>query len=204
MGNLHLTSLLSGGVWTAVVILMVVVCLVALGLVVARGSFLNGEAGGLHTRREAEQAYKEFHGALEEVRHQRAALDAYSNAYFNTFHSAGWDELRLLMDDLDLVESSLLVLMERGKWREARDISRFLTGDLSPGAAQELLNEFDGLEQVADWRQRSRGILLRVVQASMDSARKIASVGVNRSRSAKPTLITLAEIRSLLTQAQTR
>lgn len=202
MGNLHLTFVPSGGFWTYAATLAIVVCLVVLLIGIAIPVLLNNRGGRRSDRREAEQAFQEFHQALQEVRHQYAALEAHSNAYFNTFHAAGWDELRILLDDLELAESSLHILMERGRWGEVRDISWFLVGHLSADLSRQLLDQFEGLENIADWRQRCRAILLRVVQASMDSARKIAAVGVNRNRGAKPTLVTLAEIRSGITQAE--
>jgi hypothetical protein len=178
------------------VLLCVAVVAMAISLVGVLTFVSWRKGGGWGVRGESERAYQELRHAIQGLQHKYAALDAYSNAYFNTFHASGWHDLKALIDDLELAESSLLLLMERRRFEEVRDVSLFLLGRASPDLAQELMNRFEGLENIADWRRRSREILLRVIQASMDSARKIASVGISRNRSKKPTLVTLAELRS--------
>jgi hypothetical protein len=195
MGTYDLASRLPAAFWMGVAVSAIALCLLGGFLLVSR----SGKGARWSARWEAETAYEELREALNGFRHKYAALNTYSNTYFNTFHASGWDELRLLLDDLELAESSLLLLMERNRYNDVRDVSQFLLGRASPDEAQELMNRFEGLENIADWHRRSRDILLRVIQASMDSARKTASVGINRNkRSAKPTLVTLAELRSSL------
>ncbi len=195
MGIYEIASWLPAAFWISLAGGAIAICLVGVVLLVSRG----GGGAGWGLQREAERAHEEFREAVNCFRHKYEALNVYSNAYFNTFHASGWDELRLLLDDLEIAESSLLLLMERKRYADVRDISILLMGKASPDVAQELMNRFEGLESIADWKRRSRDILLRVIQASMDSARKIASVGINRNnRSTKPTLVTLAELRSSL------
>lgn len=198
MGIYDLASRLPAAVWIGIAASAIALSLVGVFLVGAR----MGKGAAWSSRREAERTYRELREALDGFRHKYAALNVYSNTYFNTFHASGWDELRLLLDDLELAESSLLLLMERNRYNDVRDVSQFLLGRASPDEAQELMNRFEGLEHIADWHRRSRDILLRVIQASMDSARKTASVGINRNkRSSKPTLVTLAELRSSLSDS---
>jgi len=198
MGIYELASRLPATFWLILAGGAIAICLVGVVLLVSRG----GGGAGWGLQREAERAHEEFREAVNCFRHKYEALNVYSNAYFNTFHASGWDELRLLLDDLEIAESSLLLLMERRRYADVRDISILLMGRSPPDVAQELMNRFEGLEGIADWKHRSRDLLLRVIQASMDSARKIASVGINRhKKSSKPTLVTLAELRSSLSDS---
>jgi hypothetical protein len=196
MGTREAASQLPITVLLCVAVVAIAACIVGVLIFVSR----RGNRGALGVRAESERAYQELRDAIQGLQHKYAALDAYSNAYFNTFHASGWHELRALIDDLEFAESSLLLLMERDRYEEVRDVSLFLLGRASPDLAQELMNRFEGLENIADWRRRSREILLRVIQASMDSARKIASVGINRNGGKKPTLVTLAELRSSISE----
>ena len=147
---------------------------------------------------EAEGALGEFSSELEGIRQKYRILSAYSNEYFNTFQAAGWDDLRLLIDDLEVAENSLHLLLERRRYEDVKRISEYLLGILSAADAQDLLQRYEGLESLAGWRRQARDLLLRVVHARMESARKTAAVGGPRKRVTKPTLVTLAELRSSL------
>jgi hypothetical protein len=159
--------------------------------------------GGLlgRVRREAEEALEEFSAELGGIRQKYSILSAYSNEYFNTFQAAGWDDLRLLIDDLQIAENSLHLLLERRRYDDVKCISEYLLGVLPEADAQELVQRYDGLESLGGWRRQARDLLLRVVHASMESARKTAAVGISRKRATKPTLVTLAELRSSLGDA---
>ena len=151
---------------------------------------------------EAEEAFRMFFDKLQGVRHKSSALNVYASQYFTTFQSAGWDEMTLLLDDLEIAENSLRLFMERRRYEDVRDVSRMLLNQLSEGEAIQLMSRYDGLENLRDWQLRSNDILLRVIEASLDSARKTASVGVSRKRSTKPTLLTLAELRSAISEGK--
>lgn len=147
---------------------------------------------------EAKEALGEFSSELEGIRQKYRILSAYSNEYFNTFQAAGWDDLRLLVDDLEVAENSLHLLLERRRYEDVKSISEYLLGILAAADAQDLLQRYEGLESLGGWRRQARDFLLRVVHASMESARKTAAVGITRKRATKPTLVTLAELRSSL------
>lgn len=147
MGIYDLELRLSAAFCIGVAVSAIALSLVGVFFVVS----YRAKGAGWSARREAEGAYGELREALESFRHKYAALNVYSNAYFNTFHASGWDELRLLLDDLEIAESSLLLLMERHRYDDVRDVSNFLLGRASPDEAQELMNRFEGLEHIADW-----------------------------------------------------
>ena len=151
---------------------------------------------------EAERALSDFVTELDGVRHKFSALSAYSNQYFNTFQAAGWDDVSLLIDDVGLAEHSLRLLLERQRYEDVRDVSQFLLGRLPGSQAQQLVGRYEGLENLDGWRRRCLDALLQVTEASIESARKTASVGVSRKRSAKPTLVSLAELRSALIEGK--
>ena len=163
------------------------------------GVFKRGILG--RAQREAEEALAEFSAELEGIRQKYSILSAYSNEYFNTFQAAGWDDLRMLIDDLEVAENSLHLLLERRRYVDVKCISEYLLGVLPEADAQELVQRYDGLESLGGWRRQARDLLLRVVHASMESARKTAAVGISRKRATKPTLVTLAELRNSLGDA---
>lgn len=151
-------------------------------------------------RKQAEEALASFCSEVQSIRHAFNSLSAYANEYYNTFQQAGWDEIGLLLEDLQIAESSLHLLMERKRYDDVCGLSRFLLGTLPAFESRELMSRYEGLEHLAGWRGRGRELLIGIINASMESARKTASVGISRKRATKPTLVTLAELRSALTE----
>jgi hypothetical protein len=199
MGNSSLTTLLVGvalGCGGFLLVAILVFGIVRGRLFFPFGVLLRG--GRSHSRYEAEQALGEFSAELEGVRQKFNILGAYITEYFNTFQAAGWDDLRILLDDLQLTEDSLKLLIENRRYRDVLEISHYLMGKLNKVEVQSLMQRYDGLESLQNWRNESRGVLLRVVRASLDSAQRTAAIGINRKRSTKPTLVTLAELRIVL------
>jgi hypothetical protein len=200
MGNYSMTTLLVGvalGV-SGVLILMAFFSLALKGRAFSPFGAVR-RRGRSHAHYEAEQAFAEFYAELEGVKQKFNILGSYMTEYFNTFRAAGWEDLRLLLDDLQLTEDSLRLLLESRRYTDVKDISDYLMGRLSKADTERLLQRYDGLEPLKDWRKTSRAVLLRVVRASLDSAQRTAAVGISRNRpTKKPTLVTLAELRSVL------
>jgi hypothetical protein len=149
-------------------------------------------------RLEAEQSLASFSAEVEAVRQKFTILNGYVTEYFNTFHSAGWDQLQVLLGDLQLVEDSLKLLLENESYHEVKDVSDFLLGRLSEENVESLLQRYDGLEPLRNWRSEAHEILVRIVRQSLETAQRMAAAGISRKRSSKPTLVTLAELRSAL------
>jgi len=199
MGNDSVTMLFTGMALGAGAFLIL---WTLISLVAGKGAFspLGLLRGGIKSRAhcDAAHALEEFSAELESVQQKFNILAGYITEYFNTFQAAGWDELRVLLDDLQLIEDSLKLLLESRRYQDVKAISRYLMGRLDDADRADLLRRYDGLEPLRDWRQVSHAALLRVVRASMDSAQRTAAVGISRKRPAKPTLVTLAELRSVL------
>jgi hypothetical protein len=151
-----------------------------------------------NSHREAVNSLGDFSAELEGVKQKFNILETYITEYFNTFQAAGWEDLRLLLDDLQLTEDSLKLLLENRRYKDVKEISDYLMGRLNDAQASSLVQRYDGLEPLQEWRTQSRSVLLRVVRASMDSAKRTAAVGIRRKRATKPTLVTLAELRTVL------
>jgi hypothetical protein len=199
MGNYAIPSLTTNALWAgagAVAFILVMFTLLKGGAWIPFGIFKRGFL--VRAQCEAEGVLGEFSSELEGIRQKYRVLSAYSNEYFNTFQAAGWDDLRLLIEDLEVAENSLHLLLERRRYEDVKRISEYLLGILSAADAQALLLRYEGLESLGGWRRQARDLLLRVVHASMESARKTAAVGITRKRTTKPTLVTLAELRSSL------
>ncbi len=182
---------------TGVVVLWAGLSLLLTGRVFSPLGFVR-RGGRSRAHYEAEHTLGEFSCELEGTRQKFNILGSYINEYFNTFQAAGWDELRVLLDDLQLIEDSLKVLLENGRYKDVKDISDYLLGRLHQDAIVSLVQRYDGLEPLRNWRKTARTVLLRVVRASIDSAQRTADVGINRKRTTKPTLVTLAELRKVL------
>ena len=159
--------------------------------------FLRKRGGG-HAQLEAEESLAGYSAKVEGVRQKFNILSGYLSEDFNTFHAAGWDELQALLNDLQLAEDSLKLLLENRNYHEVKDISDFLLGKLPEDKIESLLQRYDGLEPLQNWRHESHEILLRIVRQSLESAQRTAAAGISRKRSSKPTLVTLAELRSAL------
>jgi hypothetical protein len=72
-------------------------------------------------------------------------------------------------------------------------------GHLGEVEAQAIAAEYDGLSELQNWRQTSREILLRVIQATTNSARETQELGISRKRrNRKPTLVSLSDLRGSL------
>lgn len=154
--------------------------------------------GAPHVQVEAEASLASFSAEVEGVRQKFNILSGYITEYFNTFHAAGWDELQALLGDLLLVEDSLKVLLDNRSYHEVQEISDFLLGRLAEDKREALLQRYEGLEPLQDWRHEAHEILLRIVRQSLETAQRTAAAGISRKRSSKPTLVTLAELRSAL------
>lgn len=147
---------------------------------------------------EAEESLASYSAEVEGVRQKFAILSGYVTEYFNTFHAAGWDELQALLGDLQLAEDSLKLLLENKCYDEVKDVSDFLLGRLPEDKIESLLQRYDGLETLQNWRNETHEILVRIVRQSLETAQRTAAAGISRKRSSKPTLVTLAELRSAL------
>lgn len=147
---------------------------------------------------EAEEALASYSAEVDGIRQKFNILSGYVTEYFNTFHAAGWDELQVLLEDLQLAEDSLKVLFENKSYHEVKDVSDFLLGRLPEEKVESLLHRYDGLESLQNWRNETHDILVRIVRQSLETAQRTAAAGISRKRSSKPTLVTLAELRSAL------
>ena len=196
MGNYSIPSLTTEALWAsagaAAFLFLIFVALKGFPFSIFTLRVLRG------VQSEAEEALAELHAEIDGIRQKYRILSGYANEYFNTFQAAGWDDLRILIDDLEVAENSLRLLLERRRYNDVKLIAEYLLGTLPASEAQDLVQRYDGLDSLGGWRRQARDLLLRVVHASMESARKTAAVGINRRRSVKPTLVTLAELRSSL------
>jgi len=76
------------------------------------------------------------------------------------------------------------------------EVSEYLLGRVSAEIAACVADKYQGLAMVGNWREDSRVILLKLIQATTTSAEKTAELGVVRKRMARrPTLLSLAELR---------
>ena len=182
---------------TGVVVFLTVLSLAFKGWAFSPLGFVR-RGGRSHAHYEAEHALGEFSAELDGVKQKFNILGSYITEYFNTFQSAGWEELRILLDDLQLTEDSLKLLLENRRYRDVKEISDYLMGRLDQDVIESLFERYDGLESLRDWRKTARTVLLRVVRDSLDSAQRTAELGISRKRAAKPTLVTLAELRNVL------
>jgi hypothetical protein len=183
------------------VTLGVIFAAVALGLTVglvfnsgrarrARRSWFQGQKRG------AEDALHEFTSKISLIEHKQRVLSVYTGEYFVTFQEAGWDELHTLVENLRTIETSLRVMCEQGRYGEVLDLCDYLFGRCSGETGRQLNEAYEGLSSVENWREESRVILLRLIQATTETAHKSAEVGVARKRiNRKPTLLSLADLR---------
>lgn len=199
MESLSIGSLVVGAVlaFCASFVLGLVVLTVFRGVAGPSFGFLRKKRGS-DVQLEAEESLASYSAEVEGIRQKFHILSGYVAEYFNTFHAAGWDELQALLGDLQLAEDSLKVLLENKNYREVKEISDFLLGRASEDTVESLLNRYDGLDELQNWRHETHHILLRIVSQSLESAQRTAEAGISRKRSSKPTLVTLAELRSAL------
>ena len=136
-------------------------------------------------KRRAESSLEEFSSKISLIEHKQRVLSVYTNEYFPTFQEAGWDDLQTLLDNLRVVETSLRVMVEQRQYAQASEES-----------ARKVAQAYRELSSVENWREESRVVLLRLIQATTACAEKTVEVGTSRKRiRRKPTLLSLAELR---------
>lgn len=144
----------------------------------------------------AESLLQEFAAKISLIEHKQRVLSVYTNEYFNTFNEAGWQELQVLVDNVRTIETSLRVMFDQGRYAQVVEVCDYLLGRASVESARDVAGAYEGLSLVENWREESRVILLRLIQATTSSAVRTAELGVARKRmSRRPTLLSLAELR---------
>ncbi len=144
----------------------------------------------------AESLIHEFSSKISLIEHKQRVLSVYTTEYFTTFHEAGWDDLQALVENLRTIETSLRVMFEQRQFADVIEVCKYLLGRGSAESAATLAERYEALSAVENWREESRVILLRLIQATTNSAEKTAELGVTRKRMARrPTLLSLAELR---------
>jgi hypothetical protein len=147
----------------------------------------------------AQEGLAEFASKVRMLEQKQRVLNAYAAEYFNTLQGAGWEEVVSLIDNLRSVEGSLQIMFEQKKYREVLEVCDYLMQRLSAEEALAVEAAYEGLQQLAHWRQQSRELFLRVIQATTVSAEQTQELGIKRSqRNRKPTLLSLSDIRSAL------
>lgn len=141
----------------------------------------------------------EFAEKVRMLEQKRRVLGAYSAEYFNTLQEAGWDEVAGLIDNLRAVEGSLQIMFEQKRYSDVSEVCDYLMGRLSPEEAKEVEEAYEGLSCLLNWRQQSREMFLRVIQATTSAAEQTQELGIQRTkRNRKPTLVSLADLRGAL------
>jgi hypothetical protein len=147
-------------------------------------------------KRRAESSLEEFSSKISLIEHKQRVLSVYTNEYFPTFQEAGWDDLQTLLDNLRVVETSLRVMVEQRQYAQVVEIGDYLLGRASEESARKVAQAYQELSSVENWREESRVVLLRLIQATTACAEKTVEVGTSRKRiRRKPTLLSLAELR---------
>ena len=144
----------------------------------------------------AETLVDEFSSKISLIEHKQRVLSVYTNEYFTTFQEAGWEDLQILVDNLRTIETSLRVMIEQRQYAQVVQVCGYLLGRRSADSDRLLVDWYEGLSLVANWREDSRVILLRLIQATTNSAERTAELGVSRKKiTRRPTLLSLAELR---------
>jgi len=147
----------------------------------------------------AQEGLAEFSQKVRMLEQKQRVLGAYAAEYFNTLQSSGWEEVVVLIENLRAVEGSLQIMFEQRRYRNVAEVCDYLMQRLSAEEAQQVEAEYEGLHHLANWRQQSRELLLRVIQATTASAEQTQELGIKRTqRNRKPTLVSLADIRGAL------
>jgi hypothetical protein len=147
-------------------------------------------------KKRSDELLHEFAYKISLIEHKQRVLSVYTNEYFTTFHEAGWEDLQSLVENLRTIETSLRVMGEQGDYERVCDICEYLMGRCSAESARTVAETYEGLAVVENWREESRVILLRLIQATTESAEKTAELGAGPKRmSRRPTLLSLAELR---------
>jgi hypothetical protein len=174
----------------------------AMGIGLVVGVIVKGIGGarglrwGSRGKGGAESLVNEFSSKISLIEHKQRVLSVYTTEYYTTFHEAGWDDLQILVENLRTIETSLRVMLEQGRYGQVVEVCDYLLGRGSTDAARSVAEAYEGLSLVENWREESRVILLRLIQATTNSAEKSAELGAARKRmTRRPTLLSLAELR---------
>lgn len=170
----------------------------AIGLVVYKLLSVTG-FGSRGNRHAAYESLEEFIGKIRLLEQKQHVLSTYSGQYFNTLQEAGWDDLVVILGRLRSVDIELNIMLEQKRYADVKAICDYLMGHLGEVEALAIAAEYDGLAELQNWRQTSREILLRVIQATTNSARETQELGISRTRrDRKPTLVSLSDLRGSL------
>ncbi len=170
----------------------------AIGLVVYKLLIAKG-FGARGNRYDAYESFEEFIGKIRLLEQKQHVISAYSGGYFNTLQDAGWDDLVAMIGSLRSVDIELNIMLEQKRYADVKAICDYLLGHLGEVEAQAIAAEYDGLSELQNWRQTSREILLRVIQATTNSAQETQELGISRKkRDRKPTLVSLSDLRGSL------
>jgi len=174
----------------------------AMGIGLVVGLIVKGLGGaralswGARGKGRAESLVNEFSSKISLIEHKQRVLSVYTTEYYTTFHEAGWDDLQALVETLRTIEMSLRVMLEQGRHGQMIEVCEYLLGRCSTDSARSVAESYEGLSLVENWREESRVILLRLIQATTNSAEKTAELGAARKRmTRRPTLLSLAELR---------
>lgn len=166
------------------------------GLIVKGIGGVRGLSWGAVGKGRAENLIDEFSSKISLIEHKQRVLSVYTTEYFTTFHEAGWEDLQALVENLRTIETSLRVMLEQGRYAQVVEVCDYLLGRSSADSARSVAEAYEGLSLVENWREESRIILLRLIQATTNSAEKSAELGTARKRMTRqPTLLSLAELR---------
>ena len=166
------------------------------GVIVKGIGGARGVSWGARGKGRAESLLHEFSSKISLIEHKQRVLSVYTTEYYTTFHEAGWDGLQALVENLRTIETSLRVMLEQGRYAQVIEVCDYLLGRGSTDSARSVAEAYEGLSMVENWREESRVILLRLIQATTNSAEQSAELGAARNRmTRRPTLLSLAELR---------
>lgn len=155
--------------------------------------------GSRGNRHAAYESFEEFIGKIRLLEQKQHVLSAYSGQYCNTLQEAGWDDLVAILGSLRSVDIELNIMLEQKRYADVKAICDYLMGHLGEVEAQAIAADYDGLSELQNWRQTSRDILLRLIQATTNAARETQELGISRKkRGRKPTLVSLSDLRGSL------
>jgi hypothetical protein len=184
--------------------------LVTIGIIA--GAFISGavcflvyktigafEFGSRTHRHEAFECFEELVARIRILEQKQNVLGDYSGEYFNTLKEAGWEELVVMAENLRSLSNELHIMLDQKMYAEVKAVCDYLLGRLGEKEAKEVAAAYEGLAELQDWRQTSREILLRVIQATTKSAQETQELGISRKRrERKPTLMSLSDLRGSL------
>ena len=104
-----------------------------------------------------------------------------------------------MTESLRSICNELHIMLDQKRCKEVKAVCDYLLGRLEAKEAREVVAAYDGLSELRNWRQSSTEILLRVIQATTNSAHETKELGISRNkRDRKPTLMTLSDLRGTL------